>query len=63
MALNYSKDGFLFYKEKKSEDSILGDRLIVESSKLGHTIDYINSENIQSLSIESDYFRLDNLIS
>ena len=43
------------------EDSILGDRLIVESSKLGHTIDYINSKNIQSLLIKSDFFCLDNL--
>lgn len=56
----YNKDGFLFFKEHTASDSILGDRLIVESSKLSSTIDYVNKK-CKSIVINSMYYRIDNL--
>src|SRR5258705_1855988 len=61
MERTYYKDDFLFFKEHSSADSILGDRLIVESSRIKRTIEYINSKDIKSITIDPGYFKLDNL--
>lgn len=57
----FQKDSFLFFKESISENSILGDRLIIESKKLSDTIEYINSNKIKSIIINSEYYKLENL--
>jgi hypothetical protein len=57
----YSKDGFLFFKEKEAPDSILGDRLIIESGKILESVNYINDNNIKSVVINSNYVSLSDL--
>jgi hypothetical protein len=54
----YSKDGFLFFKEKEAPDSILGDHLIIESGKILESVNYINDNDIKSLVINSNYVSL-----
>jgi internalin A len=57
----YSKDGFLFFKEKEAPDSILGDRLIIESGKILESVNYINDNDIKSVVINSNYVSLSDL--
>jgi hypothetical protein len=61
MIPTYFKDNFLFFKKKNSPDSILGDPLVIESDKIDETINYVNKENIKSIQINSNYFKLTNL--
>jgi hypothetical protein len=57
----YLKDGFLFFKEKEAPDSILGDRLIIESGKILESVNYINDNDIKSVVINSNYVSLSDL--
>jgi hypothetical protein len=61
MLPTYYKDGLLFFKEKSGVDSILGDRLIIDSGRIGEICDYVNKHKIKSVTINSAYFKLANL--
>jgi hypothetical protein len=61
MINKYLKDNFIFFKEPIADGSILGDRLLVESAKIDSTIKYINSKGIKSVTIDPEYYELDDL--
>ena len=61
MQSTYLKDDLIFYKEHHSVDSILGDRLIVDPSKIDYIIHYINKKNVKSIVINQSFFKLDTL--
>ncbi len=58
MSPQYYKDEFLFFKPIFNPEVTLNeDRLIVESSRISETVDYIISNNITSLHISSEYYK------
>lgn len=62
MKPTYSKDGFLFFKElQNNPQSILGDRLIIDPSKIESTIKYAKKNGIKSITINPSYYQVENL--
>jgi len=57
----YQKDSFLFFKEKKSVDSILGDSLIIDPSRISEIIKYVNEKGLKSIRINDAYFKINDL--
>ncbi len=59
---NYCKDGFLFFKQIEGPDKVLKeDRLIVESSRIDETIDYIKNNQIANIHIANLYYKENSL--
>jgi len=57
----YYRDGQLFFKELKKENSILGDRLVINPNKLKNIASFIQKNEIKSITINPSYFKVDNL--
>ena len=61
METTYSKDGFIFFRNKNSVDSIFDESLIIEPSKIKEAIAYINGKDLKSVMINSNYGKLTSL--
>lgn len=61
METTYNKDGFIFFKNKTSVDSIFDESLIIEPSKINEAIRYINDKDLKSIMINSNYGKVTSL--
>ena len=61
MTSTYIKDGFMFFKETQFPNRILSDRLIFDSTRESMCIDYINQNQIRSITINPTFFKVKTL--
>lgn len=57
----YTRDGFQFFRKTSKVSDILGDRLVIENNKLSKTIDYVNKNDIRTITINPVVSTVDDL--